>query len=455
MVFSMTFLRSFTAAFSATLLIGASCSAGLPSPRGPLARTWDAAYSRMQPWSGPSRTGSNASTLHHKLMCGYQGWFSAPGDGAGAGWIHFGTGIFKPGISKIDLWPDMTETSPDEQYPTEFHNADGSPAVVFSSYNPKTVNRHFQWMAEYGIDGVFLQRFGSDMYRPADYDFCNAVLDNVRNAANANGRTWAVMYDLSSLSAPEISSVIVQDWKRLVDRSEIRRDPAYQKHRGKPVVAIWGVGIDDGRKYTLHDCELLVDLLKGDSKYGGNSVMLGIPYGWRELSRDSVKDPYLHSLIQKADIVSPWSVTRYRTASDFKADVSIFHKPDLAWCREHHLDYLPVIFPGFSWTNLLKTRNKDGEPHRISREKGAFLWAQGAELAKIGADMLYVAMFDELDEGTAIVKCSGNPPTGKSVFRTEPGVAPDYYLWLTGRIGQLLRKELPISEYPPVRANGH
>ena len=41
--------------------------------------------------------------------------------------------------------------------------------------------------------------------------------------------------------------------------------------------------------------------------------MVGVPTGWRTLDRDSVKDPALHQIILKADIVSPWTVGRYRS----------------------------------------------------------------------------------------------------------------------------------------------
>jgi hypothetical protein len=35
---------------------------------------------------------------------------------------------------------------------------------------------------------------------------------------------------------------------------------------------------------------------------------------------------------------------------------------------------------------------------------------------RAGAEMIYVAMFDEIDEGTAIFKCAKEVPTGKSTF---------------------------------------
>lgn len=426
--------------------------AGEPAPRGALADTWEQVYARMKPWTGKHQPGVDASSLKGKVVCGYQGWFSAPGDGSGGGWVHYGDGVFKPGVCNVDFWPDMSEAAASERYSTEFRNADGSMASVFSSYNPQTVNRHFQWMAQYGIDGAFLQRFGSDLRKPGTYDFCNAILDNVRNAANNNGRTWVVMYDLSGLSGEEISSVIIEDWKRLVDRMQVRRDPSYQNHAGKPLVVIWGVGFNEGRHYSLKDCEVLMDFLKNDPRYGGNSIMLGVPYGWRELNRDAVADPELHRLIKKTDIVSPWAVTRYNSTARFLEDVEQYHKPDLAWCRENHVDYLPVIFPGFSWSNLMKVRGKDGEPHRIPRENGTFFWKQGSQMAKLGGEMIYVAMFDELDEGTAILKCSNHPPVGPSRFQTNAGVAPDHYLWLAGQIGRALRQEIPASDELPLRS---
>jgi hypothetical protein len=71
---------------------------------------------------------------------------------------------------------------------------DGQPAKLFSSRNPRTVQRHFQWMAEHGIDGAFLQRFttevkGNDGLKALKDEIC----DRVREATEQTGRVWAVM----------------------------------------------------------------------------------------------------------------------------------------------------------------------------------------------------------------------------------------------------------------------
>jgi len=64
--------------------------------------------------------------------------------------------------------------------------------------------------------------------------------------------------------------------------------------------------------------------------------------------------------------------------------------------------------------------------------------------------MLYVAMFDEVDEGTAILKASKNPPVGLSHFVTyEDDIPNDYYLYLTGYAGKMLRKQVPFQEDVP------
>lgn len=425
-------------------LLVAGCGAGGGLALGD---DWGAVEARMKPFEGETVAGVDPSTLAGKVMCGYQGWFHCDGDGAGLGWIHYGRGEPKPGACTIDFWPDMSEMDEDEKFSTGFKHADGSTAHLFSSHHPKTVDRHFKWMEQYGIDGVFVQRFATSTRKPTRTMARNQVLDNCRTAANAHGRTWAVMYDLSGLKRSEIDSIVVEDWKRLVDHMKIRRDPMYLHHGGKPVVAVWGMGFK-GRDYTLVECEALVSFLKNDATYGGNTVMLGVPTGWRELTRDCIADKTLHAIIQKADIVSPWTVGRYNSVSGAKKHAARYTGPDLAWCATHGKDYLPVVFPGFSWQNLKAMHGEKTRLDAIPRRKGDFLWAQYTACARAGATMVYQAMFDEVDEGTAIMKCSNNPPVGASKFVTYEGLPSDYYLRLVGKATRMIRKEIPVGQKP-------
>ena len=94
---------------------------------------------------------------------GYQGWFACPDDGSAVnGWVHwFQAETRNPSTANvtIDFWPDTSELDADELCPTPFTRPDGGPVYLYSNYNAKTVARHFEWMKEYGIHGVFLQRF--------------------------------------------------------------------------------------------------------------------------------------------------------------------------------------------------------------------------------------------------------------------------------------------------------
>ena len=422
-------------------------------PRAPSAgESRESVIERMAPYNGPHTSAVDTSTLRGKVMCGYQGWFAAEGDGAGVGWRHYaGRRGLQPGSCTFDLWPDVSDLDADQRYPTAFRHADGRPAELFSPCNKKTVLRHFQWMAEYGIDGVFLQRFGVSLRSAQDLNHRNVVTENVREGANRTGRTWAMMYDLSGMREGDVERIVMEDWRLLVDRMQIRNDPAYQHHRGRPVVAVWGIGFNDGRRYSLDECEALVRFLKDDPKYGNNTVMVGVPTGWRTLTRDALDDDTLHEIIRRADIVSPWTVGRYHTPQAARSHAREWIAPDIAWCRAAGVDHLPVVFPGFSWHNLYKNRGEEAPLDQIPRLKGEFLWSQAVACRQAGAEMLYVAMFDEIDEGTAIFKCTNDPPVGESPFVTYEGLPADHYLRLTGQIGRMLRGEIEATEELPQR----
>ena len=433
--------------FAAACLLAGAAAAGDDPQR-------EAAYAILAPYAGESAFVTapgecvNPDGLAGKVVCGYQGWFGTPGDGVNTGWRHYGRrGGFGPGRCGIDLWPDVADLDPADRVPTDFRRADGTAAEVFSSAQPGVVRTHFDWMRTYGIDGVFVQRFAVETNAPGSLNHFNTVLMNCREAANRSGRCYAVMYDLSGLPAGGTGAVIA-DWKQLVDRMKLGHegDRAYLRHRGKPLVAVWGVGFNDARRYTPEECGRLIDFLKNDPVYGGNAVLVGVPTGWRTLDRDAAADPALHAVIQRADVVQPWTVGRYATPQQARRHAEQVVTADLAWCRDAGLDYLPVVFPGFSWHNL----RPDSPTDQIPRRGGEFLWSQCAADKRAGATAIYVAMFDEMDEGTAIFKCSADPPVGDSPF--VPIDAPaDHYLWLTGQAGRMLRGEIPATAEPPVR----
>lgn len=400
----------------------------------------------LKPFGGESIRGVDVSTLDGKVMCGYQGWFNCEGDGAGLGWIHWGKDRkSRPGPSTInvDMWPDTTELGQEELYPTEFKYADGRPAMLFSSFNHATVVRHFRWMRDCGIDGVFVQRFMATRLDPLHLRHKNVVLHNCRDGANRHGRSYALMYDLSSMGAGEIEAVI-DDWKTLVDRMRITADASYQRHRGKPVVAIWGFGFKD-RRVTVEEGLRLVHFLKEDARYGGMCVMLGVPAGWRMQERDCAQHPRWMELMGLADVISPWTVGRYRDAKGAGKYVADMAGGDIRWCSDKGKDFMPVVFPGFSWHNL--KREDRAVLNQIPRDGGHFLWAQHVAHKRAGAKMIYQAMFDEVDEGTAIFKCTNTPPGTN--FVTYEGLPTDFYMKLVGQGGRMLRGEIPALDALP------
>ena len=55
--------------------------------------------------------------------------------------------------------------------------------------------RHFRWMAEHGVDGAYLQRFlgHCDPTKQGLRNLRDEVGDRVREAAEKEGRVWAIM----------------------------------------------------------------------------------------------------------------------------------------------------------------------------------------------------------------------------------------------------------------------
>lgn len=394
----------------------------------------------------------DATTLTNKLMFGYQGWFLCPSDGSAPNrWVHW----FKsqnPAASElsVDMWPDTSELGADELFDTNLVIG-GKKAQLYSAYNAKTVARHFQWMKDAGIDGVFLQRFLSELSDPAFLAFRDQVTQNVRAGAEAQGRTFVIMYDISGAKPASWVADLQNDWKHLVNDLQVTTSPRYLKHDGKPLLALWGLGFTD-RPGTPAEANQIITWFKNGAPANQQvTLMGGVPTYFRTLNNDSKTDPAWAQVYASFDVVSPWSVGRFADAAGADNFAKNLIAPDLAWANGKGVDYMPVVFPGFSWKNL-----NGGALNQIPRKGGSFWWRQLYNALNAGSTMVYGAMFDEVDEGTAMYKLAAkasDAPDGASFVTLDAdgqNLPSDWYLKLAGAGSRMLRKEIALTPAVPI-----
>lgn len=402
-------------------------------------------------------TGCLYTSYKGLVMAGYQGWFSCKDDPAGMGWVHYPKdGQLKQGYIGIDFWPDMREYV--KKYSaTDFKHPDGSQAYLFSSADSSSVDLHFKWMKEHGIDGVFVQRFVSATTGGLAKARVNMVLEHCLKAAKKHGRAIAIMYDGSAGSVTDYDR-ITSDWNELVEKYSLFdnvKNPTFLRHNGKPVFSLWGYGFTH-RSFDPQIFDSICENIRGHEKKKV-SIMLGVPYYWRQQIQDCVTDTRYHASLEKwVDIISPWAVGRYNS-NGAESKIAQVVSGDIAWCNQRGKTFVPVVFPGFSWHNL-----KGGDPNdpnnkydAYPREGGNFLWKQVAANKNAGAKSLYVAMFDEMDEGTCIFKCettNNTPLNGSGKFiGYDNNLGSDYYLWLTGQAARWIHGASGYNSVKPVR----
>jgi hypothetical protein len=390
----------------------------------------------------------DAGTMDDKFLLGYQGWFACAGDGSSPNqWVHwFRNNQPDAANVTVDMWPDVSELDSNELIATELTLPGGTPAKLYSAFSAKTVERHFRWMQENGLDGVFLQRFVSELSDPRFFALRNQVTKNVQAGAEKHGRVFAIMYDISGQRTNDLVSKLTNDWNFLVRNLRVPGSARYLHHREKPVVAIWGFGFA-GRNDTPEQARAAINFFHAS----GCTVMGGVPAYWRTLNRDAQTNAAWAQAFRSFDVISPWSVGRYADdagADNFAREVTA---PDVAAAKAAGRDYLPVIFPGFSWHNL-----NGGKLNQIPRNGGKFYWRQASNAVNAGCTMLYGAMFDEMDEGTAMFKLAPTsaqlPAQGTFVPLDADGMKlpSDWYLRLGNAAGKMLRHEIPVTDAIPI-----
>ncbi|MEI6291530.1 MAG: glycoside hydrolase family 71/99-like protein, partial [Chloroflexota bacterium] len=394
----------------------------------------------------------DASSMQHKLLMGYQGWFTCAGDGSGTGYLHwFNNDIPEAGSFRVDMYPDMSELTAGERCQTKMKLPDGSPAVLYSAINPLTVKRHFKWMADYGIDGVFIQRFGSELGSQNHYNSRNTVTKNAMASAEAYGRVFAMMYDTSGMDTSTFVSILEKDWKFLVDEMKVTASPSYLHQNGKPVLAIWGLGFTE-HPGTPQQAMELINFFENnpDPKYRVTLVG-GVPTRWRTLTADSMTDPGWMDYYCGLDVISPWTVGRY--SSDLEADIyKLTMIDDMKKASACGAEYMPVVFPGTGFHN-----SSPSVPFNMTpRRGGRFYWRQIYNAVSIGVPVIYNAMFDEVDEDTAMYKIAAtkaDQPAGVDLVSMDADgekLPSDWYLQLAGAASRMLRGEIPPNPVIPI-----
>ncbi len=428
----------------------------------------------------------DASNITGKIICGYQGWFSCEDDGSlvgtKVGWKHWSLDVDgnlknapSKGNTKFELYPDISEYPLSALFQTGYANlGNGQAAKLFSSYSDEVIDIHFSWMQSYGIDGIALQRFHVDDplsgYYGDDWFVItqNEIAEKIKSAAEAYGRIFYVMYDISEMSVEtteertEFIEVIKKDWEEWVanvNQLDLISSPQYIKQDGKPVVAIWGIGfkncpkhpIKDHRPSTAEQFNNLINWFKDRGCY----VVGGVPIDWRTGERGETKEGF-EDVYKNLDMITPWTVGRYSTdeeVDNYKGSLLI---PDRDYCNAHGIDYQPVIFPGFAWSNW----NSD-KRNEIPRRSGKLFWKQAYNIATAGIPNTYIAMFDEYDEGTAIAKGAEDYsmiPTDQYFLTLSADgtyISSDFYLRLAGKATHMIKGwELPEDEVPIPCANG-
>ncbi len=357
----------------------------------------------------------NAS-LDGKVMFGYQGWFNHPDDDADLGWVHWGN-FYEPISSTVDMYPDLREYGLNELYDADLTFPDGRMAPVFSSYNRNSVVRHMKWVRDYNLDGVFVQRFISSADSKPKMNHKDTVTRHVMEGCELYGRVFAIMYDGIGNRVESIK----EDWMHLVDDIGVTGSERYLHHRGLPLVSLWGYVSRE--EATVDQLVELIDWFKNnpEPKYRA-SLKLGVAWNWYDQS------PAWMSAFQNVEVISPW----FSGSTDYDKGQ--------AWCDQNNVDFLPVVHPGFSWYNLI-----GGEKNASPRNGGKYFWDEVNEVVSKNAKSVYIAMFDEIDEGTAMFKLAENdqmiPQEGYWLPLDEDGfqLPSDWYLRAAGLATEVVR----------------
>lgn len=405
--------------------------------------------------------------LDEGIFWGYQAWHLAKNDGRQVSpdqWYHWFDDVNTGNILGVDMYPDMSEY--EVTYPTNLKYPDGSTATLYSAYDYETVDLHVQWMKEYGIKGLFLQRQNANITSAFQLEFRDQVTRHVIKACEKYGVKFCMMpcNNDKKTGGQQMIDKMINDWKHCVDDLKVLESPMYMKQNNKPVIGFWGLGFDN-RPMLPSEAHTILDFYQntdGRSAKYEVYVMGGVPRDWRTDPKEGGWD----QVFLRLDMVSPWR-TMFATQSD---GVSLTNndinrmQADIDYCQANNIDYAPVVSPGASTATQ---HDKADSFNWRKRSGGQFFWNQVYEICKaykeknVQHKFIYGAMFDEVDEGTAIYKMAATneeAPAGTKYevcTLDEDGydLPNDWYLRVAGEAQKMLDGRLELSQTMSIDPN--
>ncbi|WP_249161355.1 discoidin domain-containing protein [Actinospica acidithermotolerans] len=384
--------------------------------------------------ASPAAAASAAGDVVGKITVGYQGWFACIGDGAPIdAWWHWSQNEAQPpspSNQNLKAWPDMTIY--DTGYTTAYANLNnGGAPNLFSSYDQQVIDAHCSLMQANAIDTIALQRFDPN---GSEGPTRNAITAKLNTSAQAHGRKFYIMYDATGWT--NMATEMPADWTNVM--SQYTSSSAYAHQNGKPVVGIWGFGFNDANHpWAASDCLSVIQWFQSQGCY----VMGGVPTYWRTGVNDS-RSGYL-SVYSAFNMISPWMVGRIGTSADSDSFYTNVNVGDQAYCNANGIDYQPCVLPGDLSAN--------------QRAHGDFMWEQFYNMVRVGAQGIYISMFDEFGEGNQIVNTAPTqayvPSNSGLNSLDEDGTAcsADYYLRLTADGGRMLKGQIALTNVRPTQ----
>ena len=413
----------------------------------------------------PSVSASSYSEFIGKSVAGYQVWFVA--GSLTSGWTHWNSrtsGAPGPNTSHFEVCPDISEYPDEVLKPTNLAPmGNGTPFKLFTSSTKEVIDIHLKWMKDYGIDGAAVQRFIGNIGSSIVNSPAESII-KVKNAAEANERIFYICYDTSS-SGMETTwdETIKMDWVYNVEQKSLTTSPAYAKVGNKPVVQLWGIGMKGGKNPgTAAETIALINFFKARGCY----VIGGTPRGWRTGTSDSKgvtqlatvpgDDENFLPVYEALNMISPWMPGRIRSNADADNLLVSTQTPDKSFCDARNIQYMVVNFPGFAWSQW-----NDGDVNHTPRNAGEFMWRQATNIKKLGGQNMYFAMFDEYDEGTAIMKNATDwsmiPTNQYFLTSSADGLwcSSDFQLRVAGAAVEMLKGQRAATTNQPVaHSNG-